>query len=255
EVVAMLNSYFEEMVDAVFKYGGTLDKYIGDALMAVFGSPAPLAEHPWCAMQAAIDMRARLIEFNNQRIAADKMPISIGMGIHSDQVVSGNIGSSKRMELTSIGDGVNLASRLEGTSKQYGTDIIISNNTYHPYKEKLWVRELDLITVKGKTEPVRIYELVGIKEGPLSQPLTQKQQDIIGHYSQGRKYYLSPVTEENLSEATVQDIFKKAEAEFQTVLQIDPNNKAAKLHVGRCQLFQHSPPPADWDGVWKLTEK
>lgn len=255
EVVAMLNSYFEEMVDAVFKYGGTLDKYIGDALMAVFGSPAPLAEHPWCAMQAAVDMRARLIEFNNQRIAADKMPISIGMGIHSDQVVSGNIGSSKRMELTSIGDGVNLASRLEGTSKQYGTDIIISNNTYHPYREKLWVRELDLITVKGKTEPVRIYELVGIKEGPLSQPLTQRQQDIIGHYSQGREYYLSPVTEENLSEAAVQDIFKKAEAEFQTVLQIDPNNKAAKLHVGRCQLFQHSPPPAGWDGVWKLTEK
>jgi PAS domain S-box-containing protein len=255
DVVAMLNSYFEEMVDAVFKYGGTLDKYIGDALMAVFGSPAPLKDHPWCAMQSAVEMRQRLAAYNEQRVAEKKMPISIGIGIHSDEVVSGNIGSSKRMELTSIGDGVNLASRLEGTSKQYGTDIVISENTYKNYKESLWVRELDLITVKGKTEAVRIYELVGIRKGPIRQRLTKKQHQIIEHYHKGREYYLRPSIEQKLSNDSAKECFELAEREFKTVLTIDPENKAAKLHIGRCQLFQQEPPAQPWDGVWKLTEK
>ncbi|MDJ0517322.1 MAG: adenylate/guanylate cyclase domain-containing protein [Trichodesmium sp. MO_231.B1] len=255
QVVSMLNEYFEEMVDAVFKYKGTLDKYIGDALMAVFGSPAPLADHPLCAMQTAVEMRQRLKEFNKERVAKNKKAISIGMGIHSDEVVSGNIGSSKRMELTSIGDGVNLASRLEGTSKQYGTDLVISENTYQPYKEKLWVRELDLITVKGKSKPVRIYELLGFKEGALKQDLSDKQHQIVEHYHQGREYYLRPSKEKNLKDKDIEEAFVKAEAEFKKVLNIDPKNKAAELHVGRCQLFQAELPPKDWDGVWKLTEK
>lgn len=255
EVVGMLNTYFEEMVDAVFKYGGTLDKYIGDALMAVFGSPAPLKDHPWCAMQAAVEMRQRLKAFNEERVANNQMPISIGIGIHSDEVVSGNIGSSKRMELTSIGDGVNLASRLEGTSKQYGTDLVISEDTYRPYKDRLWVRELDLITVKGKSTPVRIYELVGIRKGPIRQRLTKKQQDIIGHYHQGREYYLRPSIDKKLNADTIKECFELAEKEFKTVLKIDPENKAAKLHIGRCQLFQQDLPDSGWDGVWKLTEK
>ncbi len=255
QVVSMLNEYFEEMVDAVFKYKGTLDKYIGDALMAVFGSPAPLADHPLCAMQAGVEMRKRLKLFNDKREAKNKKAISIGMGIHSDEVVSGNIGSSKRMELTSIGDGVNLASRLEGTSKQYGTDLVISDNTYQPYKELLWVRELDLITVKGKSKPVRIYELLGFKKGALKQELTDQQHQIVGHYHQGREYYLRPSKEKNLTDDSIKEAFALAEAEFKEVLNIDPNNKAAKLHIGRCQLFQAELPPKDWDGVWKLTEK
>jgi class 3 adenylate cyclase/GAF domain-containing protein len=255
QVVTMLNEYFEVMVDAVFKYKGTLDKYIGDALMAVFGSPAPLDQHPLCAMQTAVEMRQRLMVFNQERLANNKKPISIGIGIHSDEVVSGNIGSSKRMELTSIGDGVNLASRLEGTSKQYGTDIVISDNTYQPYKELLWARELDLITVKGKSKPVIIYELLGFKEGPLKQELTEEQHQIVEHYHQGREYYLRPSKEKNLTDSAIKEAFALAEAEFKEVLKVDPNNKAAKLHLGRCQLFQTELPPKNWDGVWQLTEK
>ncbi|MFM9265008.1 GAF domain-containing protein [Tychonema sp. BBK16] len=207
EVVEMLNTYFEVMVDVVFKYGGTLDKYIGDALMAVFGSPAPLEDHAWCAIQTAVEMRERLMEFNNKREKNGELPISIGMGIHTDEVVSGNIGSSKRMELTSIGDGVNLASRLEGASKQYGTDLIISDNTYKQYKDRLYVRELDFITVKGKSEPVVIYELVGIKEGhsPIGRELTKQQQDIVEHYNKAREHYKTPVTQK-LSENEVKKI-------------------------------------------------
>lgn len=219
EVVEMLNQYFEKMVDVVFKYGGTLDKYIGDALMAVFGSPAPLADHAWCAMQTAVEMREQLIKFNKQRVDNGELEISIGMGIHSDEVVSGNIGSSRRMELTSIGDGVNLASRLEGASKQYGTDLIISDNTYKQYKERLYVRELDFITVKGKSEPVIVYELVGIQEGysPIGKPLTEKQQKIVDHYNKGREHYKTPVTQK-LSEDEVKkilaDVAKMPETEI-----------------------------------------
>ncbi|WP_373537453.1 GAF domain-containing protein [Microcoleus sp.] len=212
EVVVMLNKYFEVMVDVVFEYGGTLDKYIGDALMAVFGSPAPLEDHAWCAMQTAVKMRAKLDEFNADRTAHGELPISIGMGVHSDEVVSGNIGSSKRMELTSIGDGVNLASRLEGASKQYGTDLIISDNTYKDYKDRLYVRELDFITVKGKSEPVIVYELVGIREGcsPVGKPLTEKQEKIVEHYNNAREYYKIPVTQ-ILSENEVKNILDNVE--------------------------------------------
>ncbi|MDJ0553806.1 MAG: GAF domain-containing protein [Microcoleaceae cyanobacterium MO_207.B10] len=255
QVVTMLNEYFEEMVDSVFKYKGTLDKYIGDALMAVFGSPAPLDDHPLYAMQSAVEMRQRLKLFNQERLGNNKKPIRIGIGIHSDEVVSGNIGSSKRMELTSIGDGVNLASRLEGTSKQYGTDLVISDNTYQPYKELLWARELDLITVKGKSKPVIIYELLGFKEGPLKQELSPEQHLIVEHYHQGREYYLRPSKDKNLTDASIRESFVLAAAEFQEVLKVDPNNKAAKLHLGRCQLFQTELPPENWDGVWQLTEK
>ena len=430
EVVVMLNKYFEVMVDVVFEYGGTLDKYIGDALMAVFGSPAPLEDHAWCAIQTAVKMRAELEKFNLARVANGELPIGIGMGIHSDEVVSGNIGSSKRMELTSIGDGVNLASRLEGASKQYGTDLIISDNTYRNYADRLYVRELDFITVKGKSEPVIVYELVGIKEGdsPIGKSLTETQQQVVTHYNQAREHYKTPVTQKllesevknildnvaqmpepeikklsynvdqqlehelknllhqlkklseydpkNLSEAdklivlfreeirelklegiknlsedeakmllqakikqlsaeeikslqegevkklleadilepsnpkikrlkpaeirqllqakiksrvseTVAEMldeefenlgldrvkkllsefkkvlepkakqaFRDAEREFNTVLEVDPKNKAAKLHVDRCKLFQHRPSDVlNWDGVWNLTEK
>lgn len=207
QVVEMLNEYFEVMVDSVFKYGGTLDKYIGDALMAVFGSPAPLEDHAWCAMQTAVEMREKLKEFNEKRKLNGELPISIGMGIHSDEVVSGNIGSSRRMELTSIGDGVNLASRLEGASKQYGTDLIISDNTYQEYRDRLEVRELDFITVKGKSEPVIIYELVAIKPGysSVGMALTETEKKIVELYNAGREFYKQPVTQK-LSKAEVEQI-------------------------------------------------
>ncbi len=238
EVVAMLNEYFESMVDAVFQYKGTLDKYIGDAIMAVFGSPLPLKNHEWMAVQTAVEMRHRLIAFNQRRAQEGKRTIQIGIGIHSDEVVSGNIGSSKRMELTSIGDGVNLGSRLEGTTKQYGCDIVISEKTYEPCKDRVYVRELDYITVKGRNEPVTIYELVGLT----SEPLDDRRRQAIDHYERGRHFYRSRQ-------------FAQALREFGQVLEVNKDDKAAKLHLDRCQHFLKEAPPEDWDGVWRLTEK
>jgi adenylate cyclase len=239
DVVAMLNEYFESMVDAVFTYKGTLDKYIGDAIMAVFGSPLALDDHAWMAVQTALEMRHRLALFNQNRTDAEQ--IGIGIGINSDSVISGNIGSSKRMEFTAIGDGVNLGSRLEGATKLYGCDILISESTYLPCADRVWVRELDYIRVKGKTKPVSLYELLGLQ----SEPLSDKQKQVIELYHQGRDYYLKRR-------------FTRAMTEFATILEeVDRTDRAASLYLKRCQHWLNYPPTDDdWeDGVWTLTEK
>lgn len=239
EMVVMLNEYFESMVDAVFQYKGTLDKYIGDAIMAVFGSPLTLEDHAWMAVQTSIEMRHRLIEFNARRMSTHKPEIRIGIGINSDYVISGNIGSSRRMEFTAIGDGVNLGSRLEGASKQYGCDIVISENTYRPCADRVWVRELDRIRVKGKNQPVSIYELLDLRSNTLS---AEKQQ-LIELYQQGREFYLNRK-------------FTKAMGAFGTILEdLNSQDKASTLHLKRCQYWLEHPPAEDWDDVWALTEK
>lgn len=238
EVVEMLNEYFEVMVEAVFVHKGILDKYIGDAIMAVFGSPLPLAEHQWMAVQTAIEMRQRLVEFNQRRAGRNQPEIRIGIGINSDTVISGNIGSSKRMEFTAIGDGVNLGSRLESTSKLYGTDIVISESTYRPCADRIWARELDFIRVKGKSHPVAIYELIGLA----SDPISDQQHRVIDHYHRARAFYL-------------QRKFAQAIGEFAAVLELDRFDQAAALHIERCRHWLTNPPPDDWSGAWILTEK
>jgi adenylate cyclase len=192
-------------------------------------------------------MRHRLKDFNIKRIERlkpqnqkelDMATIRIGIGINSDTVMSGNIGSTRRMEFTAIGDGVNLGSRLEGASKQYGIDAVISESTYKLCGDRLWVRELDRIQVKGKKRPVSVYELVGLR----SDPISEDQEQIIEHYHEGREHYLNRR-------------FGKAFAEFAEVIGLDRNNKAATLHMTRCTHFLLNPPSDDWDGVWTLTEK
>jgi adenylate cyclase len=238
EVVSMLNEYFESMVEAIFHHKGILDKYIGDAIMAVFGTPLPLPNHAWASVQSALEMRYRLEEFNAHRISQGNQAIRIGIGINSGKVVSGNIGSSKRMEFTAIGDGVNLSSRLEGASKQYGCDIVISEDTFEQCKGNILVRELDCIRVKGRTQPVSVYELVEKQDAQL--PPTHYQ--ILELYQRGRDRYLKKH-------------FAKALSCFSTILNINPLDKAARLHIQRCQYFLMNPPPADWDGVWTMTTK
>jgi adenylate cyclase len=238
QVVSMLNEYFSAMVEPIFKYKGTLDKYIGDAIMGVFGSPLPLSDHPWRAVQTALEMRSSLVEFNARRLADQKEPIRIGIGIHSGEAISGNIGHARRMEFTVIGDDVNLASRLEGTTKMYGCDIAISGSTYQCCADLLWVRELDMVRVKGRHQPVSIYELVGLRTDPIS----ATKQRVIELYEQGRKYYLNRQLERALDK-------------FEAVLEIDSHDLAALLHRQRCQNWIRTPLPEEWDGIETLTEK
>ncbi|MGA9381359.1 MAG: adenylate/guanylate cyclase domain-containing protein, partial [Phormidium sp.] len=247
EVVHMLNEYFELMVEAVFQHKGTLDKYIGDAIMAVFGAFVPLEDHALMATKTALEMRVRLAQFNENRRQNNLPEIRIGIGINSDVVISGNIGSSQRMELTSIGDGVNLGSRLESASKQYGCDIIISEYTFRKCNSEIYCRELDYIRVKGKNQPVSIFELVCLTQNIGSIPDWKKQQ--IEVYQQGRKYYL-------------QKEFRLAQNEFSKIVEElntrKMKDKASEMYLERCQYWLTHAEELEnkWDdGVWSLTEK
>ncbi len=238
DVVSMLNEYFETMVEAVFNHEGTLDKFIGDALMAVFGAPLPLQNHAWASVQAALDMRYRLVAFNRDRNAKDQPEIRIGIGISSGEVVSGNIGSQRKMEYTVIGDGVNLSSRLEGITKQYGCDIVLSEHTYELCKENIWVRELDLTRVKGKRKPVKIYELIDSRDKSLDDGVLS----FLDLYQTGRQAYTSA----NFQQAI--QLFEQAE-------QARPFDKAVQIHLERARAYLQAPPPSDWDGVHTMTTK
>ncbi len=237
-VVSMLNEYFETMVEAVFHCEGTLDKFIGDALMAVFGAPLPLENHAWSAVQSALDMRRRLLVFNRDRLAQGQPELRIGIGLSSGEVVSGNIGSQRKMEYTVIGDGVNLSARLESITKQYGCDIVLSEHTYYLCQDKIWVRELDLIRVKGKLKPVKIYELIGDR----TQPLPSETKTFLELYTQGREAYKSMA-------------FESAVLLFTSALALRPDDQALTLHLERAQTYLHNPPAADWDGVHVMKTK
>ncbi len=164
-LVEHLNEYLQAMTDIVFKYLGTLDKYVGDEIMAFWGAPIPQDDHAVLAARAAVEMM-RVLEGLNKKWAAEGKPeLHIGIGLNTGDMVVGNMGSSSRMDYTLMGDNVNLGARLEGTNKIYSTDIIISEATYEYIKDHIIARELDLIRVKGKELPVKIFELIDMKEG------------------------------------------------------------------------------------------
>ncbi|NEP25675.1 adenylate/guanylate cyclase domain-containing protein [Moorena sp. SIO3I6] len=238
EVVSLLNKYFETMVEAVFNHDGTLDKFIGDALMAVFGAPLPLQNHAWKAVKSALDMRSRLAKFNSNRSRNNQPEIRIGMGISSGEVVSGNIGSQKRMDYTVIGDGVNLSARLESVTKEYGCDIILSEYTYNLCRDRIVVRELDQIRVKGKNQAVRIYELIGKTDVSLS----DNRKRFLDLYQAGRNAY-------------IKRDFQQALKYFTDALEIQPNDRPVKLHINRAKNYCDHPPDDSWDGVYTMTTK
>jgi adenylate cyclase len=160
ELINHLNVYLTAMTDILLEYGGTLDKYMGDAIMGFWGAPLPQADHALLACKCALKQMAKLKELNKDWPEAIR--INIGIGINSGIMTVGNMGSPMRMNYTLAGDNVNLGSRLEGTNKEYGTNIILSEYTYGLVRDKVVVRELDNIRVKGKNKPVLIFELVDV---------------------------------------------------------------------------------------------
>jgi adenylate cyclase len=247
KVVALLNSYFETMVESVFDHGGTLDKFIGDALMAVFGAPLPLQEnHAWLAVKSALDMRHRLAEFNRERSQASpsrhshEPQIRFGIGISSGEVVAGNIGSRQRMDYTVIGDGVNLSSRLESLTKEYGCDILISESTYAACggRDRLIVRELDVTRVKGKSKAVPIYEVIDYRTNYLNPEL----EAFLDRFHRGRTHYL-------------RRDFQAAIASFQQAAELRPQDRPVNMYLHRCDRYLETPPPAEWDGIHIMLTK
>jgi adenylate cyclase len=163
QVVAFLNAYFSEMVEAVFEQGGILDKFMGDGMLAVFGSMGDLPDHPRRAVLAALRMKALLSKINGERSVEGKPPIAIGVGIHTDEVIVGNIGSRRRLEYTVIGDGVNTCSRVQTLNKEFGTMVLITQATYEQVKGEFECRPMPAHELRGKTQPLATYEVISTK--------------------------------------------------------------------------------------------
>mgnify|MGYP000867551012 FL=1 len=237
ELVSLLNEYLSEMTDIIISHGGTVDKYEGDAIMAFYGAPQPYVDHELRACLAAIDMKRRLRELQEHWKAMGQYALSARMGMNTGKAVVGNMGSRLRMDYTAMGDSVNLASRLEGANKFYGTSAMISENTYRGAKDHIEARKLDIIKVVGKSEPVAIYELLG-KKGTLPQYVY----DCLEHYNKGLEFFQERQ-------------WKKAHSAFTEALKILPDDSPSKTYIARCEEFMKKPPSKKWDGVYTLTSK
>jgi adenylate cyclase len=236
ELVHLLNEYFTIMTDVIFKYDGTLDKYIGDAIMAIFGAPLDFPDHPSKACHAALEMMSELERLNQKWIDEGKKSLDIRIGITTGPMMVGNMGSEQRFDYTVMGDSVNLGSRLEGANKNYNTNIIISEFTFERVKNDFTCMELDSVRVKGKKRPVKIYSLVGYKNLP------SIQEEVINQFNQGIAFYKKKK-------------WDKAIHIFENVTALDPDLYAAQVYVERCNNFKKNPPPSDWDGVYTMTTK
>jgi len=238
ELALFLNQYLSDMTKIVFDRRGTLDKYIGDAVMAFWGAPIEDKEHAVRACQTALTMMARVQELQREWRAAGKPALDIGIGLNTGVASVGNMGSSLRYGYTALGDSVNLSSRLEGLNKDYGTHILVNETTYARAKDAGFVfRELDLIRVKGKNQPVVICELVcDVKS------LTPEIEMLLDCFADARKFY-----EERR--------WTEAQSAFQSIIDRWPEDGPARAYWKRCQEYLFDEPPANWDGVFTMTHK
>ncbi|MBF0356521.1 MAG: GAF domain-containing protein [Alphaproteobacteria bacterium] len=235
--VSLLNEYFTIMVDCITNEGGMLDKFIGDAIMAVFGTPLPHEDDEDRAMRAAINMLKGLAEYNKRRASEGKRPVDIGIGLNTDTIVSGNIGSPKRMDYTVIGDGVNLAARLESATKQYHAKLLISEFTKARLKGTYRMREVDKVIVKGKTKPVDIFEVVDF----YSDADFPNMMGVLSTFGFGIQSFRA-------------GNFDEAEKAFREAMRLNPTDFCSQMYIERCEHLKANP-PKDWDGVWTLTSK
>ena len=236
ELVNLLNQYLSAMTDILFRNLGTLDKYIGDAIMGFWGSPFPQQDHASCACRCALEMIASLEELNRKWAEQGRRPIAIGIGLNTGPVNVGNMGSDKRLAWTVMGDNVNLASRLEGMTKQYRSRVIISESTYDQVADQFVAREVDRIRVKGKKQPVVIYELVApISERDAYAPL-------LTQYNAALDVYRS----HNWREAT---------EKFGELLAVYPDDGPTQVLLQRCIEFLEEAPEPEWDGVYVMKSK
>jgi len=236
--VTLLNDYFARMVDCISGQGGMLDKFIGDAIMAVFGLPVPGEDDEDRALRAAIAMIRSLWEWNREREQRGEPILDVGVGLNTDSVVAGNIGSPKRMDYTIIGDGVNLASRLESACKHYGARILLSELTMAKLKGVYRVRQVDKVIVKGKTKPVAIFECLDYHDADSFPNLM----DAVGAFNEGLLRY---------REAS----FDRAGEWFEQALKANPGDKLAGMYRDQCRVLVENPPPLDWDGISVLAQK
>ncbi len=233
ELVAFLNEYLGAMTDIIFEHSGTVDKYIGDAVMAFWGAPIGQDNHAELACRSTLKMMQKVKE-----LAPQDTNIHSRFGIATGEMIVGNIGSYNRFNYTVLGDTVNLAARLEAANKTFGSSTMIAEQTYEEVKDLFYGRQLDLLVVKGKTKPVRVYELMGEK----SDPHTEEIEKIISIYQKGLDFYLNREWDQAIKR-------------FQKVLSLKPGDGPSENYIKRCQKYKKEPPAKDWDGVFYLKTK
>jgi adenylate cyclase len=229
--------YFEGMTKIILRNRGTVDKYIGDAIMAFWGAPTAAPEHALLACRCALQCRSFLNALAGEAARSGAPVFRTRMGINSGELIVGNMGYEERMNYTVIGDHVNLASRLEGLNKYYGTQIIISQYTYAEVKGAVEARMIDVVAVKGRKQGVILYELVSEKDD-----LEKGEKSFIDLFNEGMVCYL----ERRWSEAIRM---------FQETSRKNPLDKPSQMLLERCRAYASDPPPGDWNGVVKLTQK
>jgi len=241
QLVHLLNRYLSEMCDIILNEQGTIDKFEGDAIIAFFGAPIDMEDHAVKCCRAAIQMK-KLEEQLNKEFLAEEMsptPLLTRIGVNSGDMVVGNMGTATRMDYTMMGHNVNLAARLEGVNKQYGTWILASEQTYSQTGRTFSARKLDRVRVVGITEPVRLYELIDLRED------VDGDQNLIDKL---RTFNTGLTAFEGKEWA-------EAEKNFKTVLDEYPEDGPAKYYLDRARKFKKTPPSPDWDGVFNLTKK
>ncbi|NUN69586.1 MAG: adenylate/guanylate cyclase domain-containing protein [Bacteroidetes bacterium] len=236
--VGMLNSYLTEMSNIIIENGGTIDKYIGDAIMSFWGAPISDEDHAFNCCAAAINMQRKLTALHTKWIHYGRPVVNQRIGINTGRAVVGNMGAETRLNYTAIGDSVNLASRLEGVNKEYGTRLLMSEHTYRKVHSKVLSREMDLVVVMGKSEPVRIYELIALAD----EVQTDATKKFLQFYHDGLEAYKKRA-------------WKSAIDQFQQALSIRRDDIVSNLYIQRSTMYMDSPPPDDWNGVFVMTKK
>ena len=232
ELAKFLNDYLSPMTDIVIGNKGTIDKYMGDAIMAIFGAPVEYSEHAQCAADAALGMITKLNELRSHWAAVGLPMIDIGIGLNTGDMSVGNMGSTRIFSYTVMGDAVNLGSRIEGLNKDYGTQIIISEYTREALGSEYRCRELDRVKVKGKQQAVQIFELRGKGPNPEDLKFIENFEAALALYYKAK--------------------FLEAKVLFMGLEKIDPSSE---IYARRCESWIQEPPPADWDGSWTMTHK
>lgn len=238
ELVGLLNEYLSEMTAIVFRNHGTLDKYEGDAVMAFWGAPIQQEDHALRACRTAVEMQDTLVDLRRRWREKGRPAVNVRIGVNTGEMVVGNMGAKGRFDYTVIGDSVNLASRLEGANKMYGTGILVSERTYELVGGRYTGRELDLITVKGRSEPLKIYELC--RPDPAESPAAFT--DFLARYHEALDLYR-------------RRRWRDAHTAFKNLLGQRPVDGPLRLHAERSALYAEHPPPDDWNGVFEMTTK
>lgn len=238
ELLTQLSDYFDTITSIVEAEKGTVDKFIGDAVMAFWGAPLPNSNHPIDACRAALRCQEKIRELNNSWSKSGKKPFNTKIGIHTSPVIVGNMGAVQRMNYTVLGDGVNLASRLEGINKIYGTEIIISETTRNYIKDDFICRILDIVVVKGQNSNVTIYELLATRDSENADDFV----NLANQFHQIHRLYCN--RQWQLAIEALHKLMKKY-----------PEDTVCKIYLKRCRQYMNAEPAADWNGVMHLTYK